>query len=68
MARMVFESASLGKDYLALTTKSGIEVTFTANATYINGELLYKLANTITDSDGYEYDCTIFDMARTAQS
>ena len=68
MEHMVFKSATLNKDSLTLTTKSGIEVTFTANAAYINGELLYKLANIITDPDGYEYDYTIFDMARAKQS
>lgn len=40
------------------------EATFTASLCYINKELLYKLAYTICDSDGYEYDHTIFDLAK----
>ena len=40
------------------------EVTFTASSCHINKELLYKLAYTICDSDGYEYDYTIFDLAK----
>ena len=40
------------------------EATFTASLCYINKELLYKLAYTIYDSDGYEYDHTIFDLAK----
>ena len=40
------------------------EVTFTASSCYINKELLYRLAYTIFDLDGYEYDYTIFDLAK----
>ena len=43
---------------------SNIEATFTAITYYINKELLYKLAYTICDSDSYEYDYTIFDLAK----
>ena len=39
------------------------EATFTASSCHINKELLYKLAYIICDSDGYEYDYTIFDLA-----
>ena len=42
---------------------SDIEATFTATTCYINKEL-YKLAYAICDSDGYEYDYTIFDLAK----
>ena len=47
---------------------SNASITFTATSCYINKELLYKLAYAIYDSDGYEYDYTIFDMVRTTQS
>lgn len=40
------------------------EITFTATTCYINKDLLYKLAYTICDLDGYEYDYTIFDLAK----
>ena len=40
------------------------EVTFSASSCYINKELLYRLAYAICDSDGYEYDYTIFDLAK----
>jgi hypothetical protein len=43
---------------------SNTEVTFTATSCYINKELLYKLAYTICDPDGYEYDYTIFDLEK----
>ena len=39
-------------------------ITFTASNCYINKELLYKLAYTICDPDGYEYDYTIFDLEK----
>ena len=39
-------------------------ITFTASNCYINKELLYKLAYTIFDPDGYEYDYTIFDLEK----
>ena len=39
-------------------------VTFTATNCYINKELLYRLAYTICDPDGYEYDYTIFDLEK----
>ena len=40
------------------------ERTFTAELTYVNNELLYKLAYAICDPDGYEYYYTIFDLAK----
>lgn len=40
------------------------DITFTAKSCYINKELLYRLAYTICDPDGYEYDCTIFDLVK----
>ena len=40
------------------------EVTFSASSCYINKELLYRLAYAICDSDGYEYNYTIFDLAK----
>lgn len=43
---------------------SDASITFTAKNCYINKELLYKLAYTIYDPDGYEYDYTIFDLAK----
>lgn len=43
---------------------SNAEITFTATNCYINKELLYKLAYTICDPDGYEYDYTIFDLEK----
>ena len=43
---------------------SNASITFTATSCYINKELLYKLAYTICDPDGYEYDYTIFDLAK----
>lgn len=43
---------------------SGTSITFTASSCYINKELLYRLAYTIYDPDGYEYDYTIFDLAK----
>lgn len=43
---------------------SNTEFTFKATNCYINKELLYKLAYTICDPDGYEYDYTIFDLAK----
>ena len=43
---------------------SNTEITFTATNCYINKELLYKLAYTICDPDGYEYDYTIFDLEK----
>ena len=43
---------------------SNTEITFTASSCYINKELLYRLAYTIFDPDGYEYDYTIFDLAK----
>ena len=43
---------------------SDASVTFTATNCYINKELLYKLAYTICDPDGYEYDYTIFDLEK----
>jgi hypothetical protein len=43
---------------------SNASITFTASSCYINKELLYRLAYTIYDPDGYEYDYTIFDLAK----
>ena len=43
---------------------SNMEAIFIATICYINKELLYKLAYTICDSDGYEYDHTIFGLAK----
>jgi len=43
---------------------SNTEITFTATSCYINNELLYKLAYRIYDPDGYEYEYTIFDLAK----
>lgn len=40
------------------------DITFTASSCYINKELLYRLAYAICDPDGYEYDYTIFDLAK----
>ena len=40
------------------------DVTFSASSCYIIKELLYRLAYTIFDPDGYEYDFTIFDLAK----
>lgn len=43
---------------------SNASITFTASSCYINKELFYKLAYIIYDPDGYEYDYTIFDLAK----
>ena len=43
---------------------SNTSITFTAKECYINTELLIKLAHTICDPDGYEYDYTIFDLEK----
>ena len=43
---------------------SNASITFTATSCYINKELLCKLAYTICDPDGYEYDYTIFDLEK----
>ena len=43
---------------------SNVEATFTVNSCYINKELLYRLAYAICDPDGYEYNYTIFDLAK----
>ncbi len=43
---------------------SNVSVTFTVKECYINAELLLKLAHTICDPDGYEYDYTIFDLEK----
>lgn len=43
---------------------SDTSITFTASSCYINKELLCKLAYTIRDPDGYEYDYTIFDLEK----
>ena len=43
---------------------SNTEITFTATSCYINKDLLCKLAYTICDPDGYEYDYTIFDLVK----
>lgn len=43
---------------------SNASITFTMINCYINKELLYKLAHTICDTDGYEYNYTIFDLAK----
>lgn len=43
---------------------SNMEATFIATTYYINKELLYKLAYAICGSVGYEYDYTIFDLAK----
>lgn len=40
------------------------KATFTASSCYINKKLLYRLAYTVCDPDGYEYDYTIFDLAK----
>ena len=44
------------------------EVTITCTGAKINKEFLFKMVSGIYDPDGYEYDYTIFDMARVAQS
>ena len=51
-----------------LVFKSPKEVTITCTGAKINKEILFKMAYGIYDPDGYEYNYTIFDMARTAQS
>lgn len=68
MELMVFKSMSFEKDKLAIVNPEGIEFIFTPTSMFVNGELLYKIANIITDPDMYEYDYTIFDMARVKQT
>ena len=40
------------------------ERTFTAELTYVNKELLYYMAYTSCDEDGYEYPYNLFDLAQ----
>ena len=40
------------------------EATFECKNAVVNADLLFKLVHGIYDPDGYEYDYTIFDMAR----
>ena len=40
------------------------EVTFTAELTYVNNELLYRMAYGCHDDEGYEYPYNLFDLAR----
>ena len=40
------------------------ERTFTAEATYVNNELLYRMAYGCYDEDGNEYYYSLFDLAR----
>lgn len=42
----------------------GKEVTLTGNLTYINTPLLYTLAFTRFDEDGFEYNYDLFELAR----
>lgn len=51
-----------------LVFKPQHEVAITCTGAKINKELLFKMVCGIYDPDGYEYDYTIFDMARVAQS
>lgn len=51
-----------------LVFKPRHEVTITCIGAKINKELLFRMACSIYDSDGYEYDYTIFDMVRVTQS
>lgn len=39
-------------------------ITIECKDCYINKELLFKLLYQIYDPDGYEYDYTIFDLAK----
>lgn len=44
--------------------KNPREATFTAELTYVNNELLYRMAYGCHDEDGNEYYYSLFDLAR----
>ena len=44
--------------------RNNYNTTFTAECTYVNKPLLYHLAYTSYDKDGYEYPYNLFDLAR----
>ena len=44
--------------------KNNYNASFTADCTYINKPLLYHLAYTSYDKDGYEYPYNLFDFAK----
>lgn len=44
--------------------RNNYNATFTADCTYVNKSLLYHLAYTSYDNDGYEYPYNLFDLAR----
>lgn len=44
--------------------RNNYSATFTADCTYVNKPLLYHLAYTSYDEDGYEYPYNLFDFAR----
>lgn len=39
-------------------------ITFTANAIYINEQLLYRFSYNCYDEEGYRYEYSLFDLAR----
>ena len=44
--------------------KSNHSISFMADCTYVNKSLLYYLAYTSYDNDGYEYPYNLFDFAK----
>ena len=47
-----------------IVIRNNYNATFTADLTYVNKPLLYHLAYTSCDRDGYEYPYNLFDLAR----
>ena len=47
-----------------IVIRNNCNVTFTADLTYVNKPLLYHLADTSCDRDGYEYSYNLFDLAQ----
>lgn len=47
-----------------ISLRNNYNATFTADCTYVNKSLLYHLAYTSYDEDGYEYPYNLFDLAR----
>ena len=47
-----------------IVIKNEYNTTFTADLTYVNKPLLYHLAYTSYDKDGYEYSYNLYDLAQ----
>jgi hypothetical protein len=62
MEHIGFKRASFERDKLTLVNAEGAEFVFTPTSVLVNGVLIYSMPRMVADSDGYEYDYTIFDM------